>query len=37
MRRLATGKGAGASREAAQQGVKLLLEPINTRGIPGFF
>ena len=26
-----------AAREAAQQGVNLLLEPINTRDIPGFF
>ncbi len=26
-----------AAREAAQQGVELLLEPINTRDIPGFF
>lgn len=26
-----------AAREAAKQGVKLLLEPINTRDIPGFF
>lgn len=26
-----------AAREAAKQGTKLLLEPINTRDIPGFF
>jgi hydroxypyruvate isomerase len=26
-----------AAREAARQGVNLLLEPINTRDIPGFF
>jgi hydroxypyruvate isomerase len=26
-----------AAREAAKQGVELLLEPINTRDIPGFF
>lgn len=26
-----------AAREAAKQGVQLLLEPINTRDIPGFF
>ena len=26
-----------AAREAARQGVELLLEPINTRDIPGFF